>query len=88
MPELTSSRLAEEFPGNEWLVADIYDKYRDDPGSVDRKWADIFRRLEDEGGTSSPEAKKSRAGSQNGTSGTQNSGGSEPKSPGSKNSSP
>ena len=48
MPELTSSRLAEEFPGNEWLVADIYDKFRDDPDSVDRKWADIFRRLESE----------------------------------------
>ena len=48
MPELTSSRLAEEFPGNEWLVADIYDKFRDDPDSVDRKWVDIFRRLESE----------------------------------------
>ncbi|GAA1805320.1 multifunctional oxoglutarate decarboxylase/oxoglutarate dehydrogenase thiamine pyrophosphate-binding subunit/dihydrolipoyllysine-residue succinyltransferase subunit [Nesterenkonia flava] len=46
MPELTSSRLAEEFPGNEWLVADIYDKYKEDPDSVDRKWADIFRKLE------------------------------------------
>ncbi|MCT1606587.1 multifunctional oxoglutarate decarboxylase/oxoglutarate dehydrogenase thiamine pyrophosphate-binding subunit/dihydrolipoyllysine-residue succinyltransferase subunit [Nesterenkonia massiliensis] len=46
MPELTSSRLAEEFPGNEWLVADIYDKYRENPDSVDRKWADIFKRLE------------------------------------------
>ncbi|WP_120003371.1 multifunctional oxoglutarate decarboxylase/oxoglutarate dehydrogenase thiamine pyrophosphate-binding subunit/dihydrolipoyllysine-residue succinyltransferase subunit [Nesterenkonia muleiensis] len=48
MPELTSSRLAEEFPGNEWLVADIYDKFRNNPDSVDRKWADIFRRLESE----------------------------------------
>ena len=48
MPELTSSRLAEEFPGNEWLVADIYDKYRRNPDSVDRKWADIFHRLESE----------------------------------------
>jgi multifunctional 2-oxoglutarate metabolism enzyme len=48
VPELTSSRLAEEFPGNEWLVADIYDKFRQDPDSVDRKWADIFRSLESE----------------------------------------
>ena len=53
MPELTSSRLAEEFPGNEWLVADIYEKFREDPNSVDRKWADIFRRLEGEAGDSS-----------------------------------
>ncbi|WP_022872345.1 multifunctional oxoglutarate decarboxylase/oxoglutarate dehydrogenase thiamine pyrophosphate-binding subunit/dihydrolipoyllysine-residue succinyltransferase subunit [Nesterenkonia alba] len=48
MPELTSSRLAEEFPGNEWLVADIYEKYRQDPDSVDRKWAKIFAELESE----------------------------------------
>ncbi|GAA1171118.1 multifunctional oxoglutarate decarboxylase/oxoglutarate dehydrogenase thiamine pyrophosphate-binding subunit/dihydrolipoyllysine-residue succinyltransferase subunit [Nesterenkonia xinjiangensis] len=59
MPELTSSRLAEEFPGNEWLVADIYDKYKADPESVDRKWADIFRRLEDE---SPARASETRAG--------------------------
>ncbi|GAA4830262.1 multifunctional oxoglutarate decarboxylase/oxoglutarate dehydrogenase thiamine pyrophosphate-binding subunit/dihydrolipoyllysine-residue succinyltransferase subunit [Garicola koreensis] len=49
MSELTSSRLAEEFPGNEWLVADIYDKFRVDPDSIDRKWVEIFRRLESEG---------------------------------------
>ncbi|WP_425574531.1 multifunctional oxoglutarate decarboxylase/oxoglutarate dehydrogenase thiamine pyrophosphate-binding subunit/dihydrolipoyllysine-residue succinyltransferase subunit [Nesterenkonia halobia] len=62
MPELTSSRLAEEFPGNEWLVADIYDKYRADPGSVDRKWADIFRRMESESaddGAAAPSASTS-----------------------------
>nr|WP_218849945.1 multifunctional oxoglutarate decarboxylase/oxoglutarate dehydrogenase thiamine pyrophosphate-binding subunit/dihydrolipoyllysine-residue succinyltransferase subunit [Nesterenkonia sandarakina] len=61
VPELTSSRLAEEFPGNEWLVADIYDKFKDDPDSVDRKWAEIFRQLEGDGdsrssGTSSAPA--------------------------------
>ncbi len=68
MPELTSSRLAEEFPGNEWLVADIYDKYRDDPDSVDRKWADIFRRLEGEGGSASSAGEQKPAeASQNGS---------------------
>ncbi|MCV7470847.1 multifunctional oxoglutarate decarboxylase/oxoglutarate dehydrogenase thiamine pyrophosphate-binding subunit/dihydrolipoyllysine-residue succinyltransferase subunit, partial [Micrococcus luteus] len=46
MPELTSDRLAQEFPGNERLVADIYRKYREDSGSVDRQWAQIFARLE------------------------------------------
>ena len=56
MPELTSSRLAEEFPGNEWLVADIYDKYKEDPDAVDRKWADIFQRLEGEGPSSTSKA--------------------------------
>ena len=46
MPELTSDRLAQEFPGNERLVAEIYRKYREDSGSVDRQWAQIFARLE------------------------------------------
>lgn len=62
MPELTSSRLAEEFPGNEWLVADIYDQFRDDPASVDRKWVDIFRRLEAE--TSSSDSTSNGASAQ------------------------
>ncbi|MBE1538505.1 multifunctional oxoglutarate decarboxylase/oxoglutarate dehydrogenase thiamine pyrophosphate-binding subunit/dihydrolipoyllysine-residue succinyltransferase subunit [Micrococcus yunnanensis] len=46
MPELTSDRLAQEFPGNERLVAEIYRKYREDSDSVDRQWAQIFARLE------------------------------------------
>ncbi|GAA4112706.1 multifunctional oxoglutarate decarboxylase/oxoglutarate dehydrogenase thiamine pyrophosphate-binding subunit/dihydrolipoyllysine-residue succinyltransferase subunit [Enteractinococcus coprophilus] len=46
MPELTSAQLSEEFPGNEWLVADIYEKYKADKSSVDEKWAEIFARLE------------------------------------------
>ena len=46
MPELTSSRLSEEFPGNEWLVAEIYEKYKSDKNSVDKKWWEIFEQLE------------------------------------------
>ncbi|HEY4558415.1 MAG TPA: multifunctional oxoglutarate decarboxylase/oxoglutarate dehydrogenase thiamine pyrophosphate-binding subunit/dihydrolipoyllysine-residue succinyltransferase subunit [Enteractinococcus sp.] len=46
MPELTSAQLSEEFPGNEWLVADIYEQYKADKSSVDEKWAEIFARLE------------------------------------------
>ncbi|MCG7421822.1 multifunctional oxoglutarate decarboxylase/oxoglutarate dehydrogenase thiamine pyrophosphate-binding subunit/dihydrolipoyllysine-residue succinyltransferase subunit [Micrococcus porci] len=46
MPELTSDRLSQEFPGNEDLVAQIYRKYREDQGAVDRQWAQIFARLE------------------------------------------
>ncbi|NUL48210.1 multifunctional oxoglutarate decarboxylase/oxoglutarate dehydrogenase thiamine pyrophosphate-binding subunit/dihydrolipoyllysine-residue succinyltransferase subunit [Cellulosimicrobium funkei] len=46
MPELTSDRLSAEFPGNEWLVAEIYDKYKADKSSVDAKWVQIFERLE------------------------------------------
>src|SRR5699024_11890737 len=46
VPELTSAQLSEEFPGNEWPVADIYEKYTADKSSVDEKWAEIFARLE------------------------------------------
>ena len=46
VPELTSDQLSAEFPGNEWLVADIYDKYRTDKSSVDAQWVAIFERLE------------------------------------------
>ena len=56
MPELTSDRLSAEFPGNEWLVAEIYDKYKADRSSVDAKWVQIFERLEaapGSGGTAS-----------------------------------
>ncbi len=62
MPELTSSRLSEEFPGNEWLVAEIYDKFKEDPGSVDRKWADIFRDLEGESEAASTDGADSATG--------------------------
>ena len=55
MPELTTDRLAEEFPGNERLVAEIYRKYQADPKSVDSQWAQIFARLE----ATQPAAQKS-----------------------------
>ena len=60
MPELTSDRLAQEFPGNERLVAEIYRKYREDSGSVDRQWAQIFARLE----ASAPAEAEPKAGAQ------------------------
>ena len=67
MPELTSDQISAEFPGNEWLVADIYDKYRTDRSSVDAQWAAIFERLEsggskDEGAAPAASAAKTSAG--------------------------
>ncbi|MCT2090030.1 multifunctional oxoglutarate decarboxylase/oxoglutarate dehydrogenase thiamine pyrophosphate-binding subunit/dihydrolipoyllysine-residue succinyltransferase subunit, partial [Micrococcus terreus] len=67
MPELTSDQISAEFPGNEWLVADIYDKYRTDRSSVDAQWAAIFERLEsggskDEGAAPTASAAKTSAG--------------------------
>ena len=66
VPELTSDQISAEFPGNEWLVADIYDKYRTDRSSVDAQWADIFERLESGGSKESPAAqgKPAPSGSQ------------------------
>ncbi|WHS35198.1 multifunctional oxoglutarate decarboxylase/oxoglutarate dehydrogenase thiamine pyrophosphate-binding subunit/dihydrolipoyllysine-residue succinyltransferase subunit [Auritidibacter ignavus] len=65
MPELTSAQLSEEFPGNEWLVADIYEKYKADRSSVDPKWAEIFARLE---GTAATQQKRHGGDSDKGTS--------------------
>ncbi|KNC19589.1 alpha-ketoglutarate decarboxylase [Arthrobacter sp. RIT-PI-e] len=42
MPEQTSHRLPEEFGGNEWLVDELYEQFRKDRHSVDRKWWDLF----------------------------------------------
>ncbi|MDY6055647.1 multifunctional oxoglutarate decarboxylase/oxoglutarate dehydrogenase thiamine pyrophosphate-binding subunit/dihydrolipoyllysine-residue succinyltransferase subunit [Micrococcus sp.] len=56
MPELTPDRLSQEFPGNEKLVAEIYRRYRQDEGSVDKQWGQIFARLEAPRPDSSPTA--------------------------------
>src|SRR5699024_9865190 len=67
VPELTSAQLSEEFPGNEWLVADIYEKYKADKSSVDEKWAEIFARLEaakSSGASQKPTATQSTAPAQ------------------------
>ncbi|GAA1663442.1 alpha-ketoglutarate decarboxylase [Citricoccus zhacaiensis] len=66
MPELTSDRLSAEFPGNEWLVAEIYDKYKADKSSVDAKWVQIFERLEADtpASAAAPSASPARASSQ------------------------
>ncbi|REE02640.1 multifunctional oxoglutarate decarboxylase/oxoglutarate dehydrogenase thiamine pyrophosphate-binding subunit/dihydrolipoyllysine-residue succinyltransferase subunit [Citricoccus nitrophenolicus] len=66
MPELTSDRLSAEFPGNEWLVAEIYDKYKADKSSVDAKWVQIFERLEADtpASAAAPSAAPARSSSQ------------------------
>ncbi|WP_298251516.1 multifunctional oxoglutarate decarboxylase/oxoglutarate dehydrogenase thiamine pyrophosphate-binding subunit/dihydrolipoyllysine-residue succinyltransferase subunit [uncultured Arthrobacter sp.] len=42
MPEQTSHRLPEEFGGNEWLVDELYEQFRKDRHSVDKKWWELF----------------------------------------------
>ncbi len=52
MPEQTSHRLPEEFGGNEWLVDELYEQFRRDRHSVDKKWWELFDSFdsEDNGG--------------------------------------
>lgn len=39
----TSGPPADEFGANEWLVEEMYEKYKLDPGSVDPTWVKYFR---------------------------------------------
>jgi 2-oxoglutarate decarboxylase len=48
VPESTSSSsssatVPEEFGANEWLVEEMYDRFRADPSSVDQTWVDYFK---------------------------------------------
>ncbi|GAB3258775.1 multifunctional oxoglutarate decarboxylase/oxoglutarate dehydrogenase thiamine pyrophosphate-binding subunit/dihydrolipoyllysine-residue succinyltransferase subunit [Nocardioides dilutus] len=38
----TSPEIPEEFGANEWLVEEMHDRYKQDPGSVDPTWAAYF----------------------------------------------
>ncbi|GHD08701.1 multifunctional oxoglutarate decarboxylase/oxoglutarate dehydrogenase thiamine pyrophosphate-binding subunit/dihydrolipoyllysine-residue succinyltransferase subunit [Zhihengliuella salsuginis] len=68
MPDQPHHRLTEEFGGNEWLVDELYQQYRQDKNSVDKKWWDIFESFEDDGSAAeAPSAKSPDAESDNGT---------------------
>ncbi|MEP5718205.1 MAG: hypothetical protein ABJN37_07455, partial [Alphaproteobacteria bacterium] len=36
------------YSGNTVYVAELYERYMDDPGSVDLRWQDFFKGLEDD----------------------------------------
>ncbi|WP_315913072.1 multifunctional oxoglutarate decarboxylase/oxoglutarate dehydrogenase thiamine pyrophosphate-binding subunit/dihydrolipoyllysine-residue succinyltransferase subunit [Arthrobacter sp. lap29] len=42
MPEQSIHRLPEEFGGNEWLVDELYERYKGNKNSVDTKWWPLF----------------------------------------------
>ncbi|HET8795668.1 MAG TPA: multifunctional oxoglutarate decarboxylase/oxoglutarate dehydrogenase thiamine pyrophosphate-binding subunit/dihydrolipoyllysine-residue succinyltransferase subunit, partial [Arthrobacter sp.] len=42
-------RIPEEFSGNEWLVDELYEEYKKDKNSVDKKWWEIFESFDDSG---------------------------------------
>jgi len=39
------------FTGNQIYLAELYERYLDDPGSVDRRWQEFFASLQDDAGT-------------------------------------
>ena len=41
------------FGANEWLVDEMYERYKQDPNSVDKAWWDFFRNYHEEHGTGS-----------------------------------
>ena len=42
MPDQPNHRIPEEFSGNEWLVDELYEQFKQDKNSVDKKWWSIF----------------------------------------------
>ncbi|WP_323958800.1 multifunctional oxoglutarate decarboxylase/oxoglutarate dehydrogenase thiamine pyrophosphate-binding subunit/dihydrolipoyllysine-residue succinyltransferase subunit [Arthrobacter sp. JZ12] len=42
MPQQPNHRLPEEFGGNEWLVDELYEQFRQDRNSVDKRWWSLF----------------------------------------------
>ncbi|WP_035782296.1 2-oxoglutarate dehydrogenase E1 subunit family protein, partial [Arthrobacter sp. H14] len=49
MPDQPNHRIPEEFSGNEWLVDELYEEYKKDKNSVDKKWWSIFESFDDSG---------------------------------------
>ena len=65
MPESTEDSSLSAFGANEWLVDEMYERYQQDPGSVDKVWWDFF----DHGDApASGTAKRSAHGQSNGSS--------------------
>ncbi|WP_047688135.1 multifunctional oxoglutarate decarboxylase/oxoglutarate dehydrogenase thiamine pyrophosphate-binding subunit/dihydrolipoyllysine-residue succinyltransferase subunit [Kocuria sp. ZOR0020] len=52
MPSTPRDLIPDEFAGNEWLVEDLYKRYRADKNTVDKDWWPIFEAMDDasEGG--------------------------------------
>ncbi len=42
-PQRSVSKATSEFGPNEWLVDEMYERYLDDPSSVDEAWQELFR---------------------------------------------
>jgi 2-oxoglutarate dehydrogenase E1 component len=56
-----------EFGANEWLVDEMYERYQEDPNSVDRTWWEFFRARGDEPRQGRPASKAASDGKSSGT---------------------
>ncbi len=70
MPDQPNHRIPEEFSGNEWLVDELYEEYKKDKNSVDKKWWSIFESF-DESGSSNGRHSSAESSSSGGKSGAQ-----------------
>ncbi|MDQ3421958.1 MAG: multifunctional oxoglutarate decarboxylase/oxoglutarate dehydrogenase thiamine pyrophosphate-binding subunit/dihydrolipoyllysine-residue succinyltransferase subunit [Actinomycetota bacterium] len=43
MAESSRDKPPSAFGANDWLVEEMYERYQQDPGSVDQTWADLFK---------------------------------------------
>ena len=50
MPHQPQHPIPEEFAGNEWLVDELFEKYRSDKNSVVEKWWPIFEAMNADNG--------------------------------------
>ncbi|MDO5619698.1 multifunctional oxoglutarate decarboxylase/oxoglutarate dehydrogenase thiamine pyrophosphate-binding subunit/dihydrolipoyllysine-residue succinyltransferase subunit [Kocuria sp.] len=53
MPSTPRDLIPEEFAGNEWLVEDLYKRYRADKNTVDKDWWSIFEAMDEADSTGS-----------------------------------
>ncbi|THJ66161.1 multifunctional oxoglutarate decarboxylase/oxoglutarate dehydrogenase thiamine pyrophosphate-binding subunit/dihydrolipoyllysine-residue succinyltransferase subunit [Arthrobacter echini] len=64
MSEQTSHRLPEDFGGNEWLVDELYEQFRKDRHSVDKKWWELFDSFDAEGSSKESDDANAKAAAQ------------------------
>ena len=60
VPESTEDSSMSGFGANEWLVDEMYEKYQEDPDSVDKVWWDFFGKGPRKGRASSSSAPPAR----------------------------
>ena len=61
MPHQPQHPIPEEFAGNEWLVDELFEKYRSDKNSVDEKWWPIFEAMNADNGSATEQSNAAEA---------------------------